>query len=72
MLTNAGQYNKFIVVILGTIATSLQQYYGNTQWVSLVISISTALTVYLVPNVNKSNVTPNETTGNQSNVKVIS
>lgn len=60
MLTNAGQYNKFIVVILGTIATSLQQYYGNTQWVSLVISISTALTVYLVPNADKVKTTFNK------------
>ena len=64
MLKNTGQYNKFIVVLLGTAASGLQQYYGNAHWTSIVISGITALSVFLVPNVptnTTENVTSNVT-----------
>lgn len=45
-----GSYSKFIVSILGAVATSLQTYYGTQHWVLVLIAALTAVTVYLVPN----------------------
>ena len=45
-----GTSSKVLVSILGAAATSLNTYYGNTHWVSVVTAALTAVTVYLVPN----------------------
>ena len=45
-----GTASKFLVSVLGATATSLNTYYGNAHWVSVVMAGLTALGVYLTPN----------------------
>ena len=47
-----GQYSKFIVALFGALVDGLTSYYaGNPpHWLSLVVTLGTAITVFLVPN----------------------
>jgi hypothetical protein len=48
-----GSANKFIVSVLGAVATSLSTYYGTTKWEPMVFAVLTALATYVVPNLSK-------------------
>lgn len=50
MLKNAGQYSKFVVSVLGTVAVALTTFAHNATWVPVVLSAISAISVYLVPN----------------------
>jgi len=54
-------YLKAAVAILGTVVTSLTIYYPDAQWLPVVTSVVTALTVYLTPNLPKPVSNPNTT-----------
>lgn len=43
-------YSKFIVAIVGAIATVVAQFYGDNSVVQVVIAVLTALGVFQVPN----------------------
>jgi uncharacterized membrane protein (DUF4010 family) len=45
-----GQANKFLVCVLGAVATSLSTYYGTQKWEAIVFTALTAVIAYLVPN----------------------
>jgi hypothetical protein len=45
-----GTASKFVVSVLGAVATSLSTYYSTAHWSTLVIAVITALTIYIVPN----------------------
>jgi hypothetical protein len=46
----SGTASKFVVSVLGAVATSLSTYYSADHWSTIVIAAITALSVYLVPN----------------------
>lgn len=48
-----GQANKFLVSVLGAVATSLTSYYGTRTWEPMVFAIITAIGTYLIPNLPK-------------------
>lgn len=51
-MSSVGQYSKFIVALFGALVTALTNYYAASppHWLSLVVTLGTALTVFLVPN----------------------
>lgn len=50
MPKNIGAYSKFIVAVLGAVASSLATYYPSRPWVPVVLSVCAAVSVLLVPN----------------------
>lgn len=51
-MNSVGQYSKFIVALFGALVTGLTSYYAGSppHWLSLVVALGTAVTVFLVPN----------------------
>ena len=47
-------YLKFIVAILGAVVTGATVYYGNAHWLPILVSVATALTVFVTPNVSNT------------------
>lgn len=48
-----GKYTKFVVALLGAVATVAQQVWPTNQWAVAVTSLVTAALVYLAPNKTK-------------------
>lgn len=48
-----GKYTKFIVAVLGAVATVIQQVWPTSQWAVAVTAAVTAALVYLAPNKTK-------------------
>lgn len=53
-LSSIGQYNKFIVAVLGAIAVGITTFGGSGATVSTVLSAISAISVWLVPNAAKA------------------
>lgn len=51
-MNSVGQYSKFIVALFGALVNGLTTYYAGSppHWLPLVITLGTAVTVFLVPN----------------------
>lgn len=49
-MSKLSPYMKAVIAILGTVLTSLAVYYGSTHWYPIVVSVVSAISVYLVPN----------------------
>jgi hypothetical protein len=53
-VTSIGQYAKFIMALLGTIATAITTQFPSTaHWLPAVLSAVSALLVVFVPNASK-------------------
>jgi uncharacterized membrane protein (DUF4010 family) len=52
-MSKLGPYLKAIMGLLGAILTSLASFYGGQHWFVIVMSVFTAVSVYLVPNTPK-------------------
>lgn len=50
MLETLKPYSKFIIALLGAVLTVVVQFYGDSNYVQIVVAILTALGVYQVPN----------------------
>lgn len=44
------KYDKFLLALLGAVATVVESQYGTNQYVMVGVAILTALGVYTVPN----------------------
>lgn len=44
------KYNKFLVAVVGAVASVVAQQYGNNHYVQLAVAVLTALGVFVVPN----------------------
>lgn len=49
----SGNANKFLVSVLGAVATSLAAFYGGQAWEPMAFAIVTAVATYIVPNLPK-------------------
>ena len=58
MWNNLGQYAKGVVIVAGTVITSLAPYYGDKPWFIGISGGLTAVAAILVPN-SKADDTPN-------------
>ena len=45
-----GKANKFLVSVLGAVATALSSNYGGTKWEPMVFAALTAIATYIIPN----------------------
>ena len=50
-----GTAAKFLVAVLGAVATVLGVYFGTALWEPAVLTVLAALAVYLVPNAPNNN-----------------
>lgn len=50
MLAKLAPYNKFLVALLGAVLTTVVQFYGDNPYVTLVVTLLTAVGVYHAPN----------------------
>jgi hypothetical protein len=50
LFTMLARYNKFIVAVLGAVSVGLTTFGHGQPWVTTVLSVISAVLVYLVPN----------------------
>lgn len=50
LINDLKPYNKFLVALLGAVVTTAVQFYGNTPWLVLLVTLLTTLGVYSTPN----------------------
>ena len=48
--TWAAQYSKFWIALLGAVLTTLTVYFPTNEYVTLIVTLLTALGVYVTPN----------------------
>jgi len=56
VLTKLAPYSKFIIALLGAVSVALTTFAGGAHWANAIISLISAVLVYIVPNKPKPSV----------------